>query len=474
MVFVPSIREVAQVVKFAWDLCSSCHAAPTEFRRAEGKVLALSINLSESESVANDPKSIVRTNQGKQKSFETLLGLCQGALEDVQTIRNKYSGHSMSVTDRLKWVAGDEKAFDKAMAHLEFVTTQFDKFLDRIGSGVIGASKVEEALDDEDDATVAVNNAIKGQPGISKTHQQNLLKYAKLSVSSSGGEYQGWKASGHRRPGCYMECWTVTKASVLGYTDFKKEKEKRGQWKLSGMASDFKITGMKIASEKDDDRVGYILKYKRSEETDSRYEWSYVAARIERQESAAGGIANVEEVMVIIERQMTQAAQNALPHPHPPPNKNCRNGGGCRNSYCKYSHPHVPPCQHGTACTNSSCEYAHLLRHTTFCRAKASCRIPKCRYKHPVGTPCWHGAACTNSSCEFAHLPQHTAICRDKASCRNPKCKYRHPLMTPCWHGIDCKNVSCEYAHLPQNATLCRDLGHCKNTNCKYNHSAAQ
>ena len=483
MAFAPSPGDVIALIQFAWDLCNSCHAAPTELHRAQGKVLALCINLECSQ------ESIVGKNTVKQslkKSFGTLLNLCKSALKDVQAILLKYPGKEMSIMQRLKWTTSDKSDFDEAISYLEYLTTQLDKLLEKVDG--LRAGQIEKAFDDTDDADAAVKQTLKGRQNLTPVQQQITKHYANFVAQERNTNPRKPKSSS------YLECWTVTKATVSGVSKFDAEKDTRGQWKLREIAADFRASTLisTAAALAEDDRVKWILKGSRdAEKNPTNFDWKLVAARRQKCSFVVLGVTVDEQIMVILkrfDRNKPQKPKVSLPPavgvttkapslPPPGPDKkatsgqckywpncskpsctyfhpllrpSCFNGAICEAKGCRYTHPAldptVKPCRNGTKCSTKGCHYAH--RRAKLCRdyPNGCTKVNKgCPYVHKAMAACHSGSGCVTPGCKYTH-PAIGMTCKNGAGCKDKGCRYGHG-MVHCFYGKGCTRPTCTYGH---------------------------
>lgn len=74
----------------------------------------------------------------------------------------------------------------------------------------------------------------------------------------------------------------------------------------------------------------------------------------------------------------------------------CRHGVRCKNTECKFLHPHL--CRFGIHCEsrNKGCWKVHVIP----CRDGLDCQNVSCTYAH---LPCKFGMSCTNDVCIYSH-----------------------------------------------------------------------
>ena len=466
MAFVPDPGQIFKVIQFGWELCQSCHAAPVELGRAEGKVLALCLNLGFSQTSILEAKGPANKYKPLQSSLYKLLSLCNKALVDVKVVLQKYPDKEMSVFQKLKWSQFDKDEFNEALSYLEFLTTQLDKLLEKADNH-LRAGQIEQELDKTNDADVAVNNTIKNRPNITPVHIQLSKDYSKLMA----GERD-------KRPkkdyGSYLECWTVLKVTVQGTTKFQADKDTRGQWKLREMAEDTKKSKGSLAL-KNDDRVQWILKSSKDKEEDKARDWWFVAARLQRCNETVLGVEVEEQLMAIIKRSKKLKATKSTQEPVQNAgvtDKNqrpqCKLWPNCSLKDCDSLHPAIrPSCHYGLNCKTPGCRYTHPSIDISPCQNTKACTTPNCKFSHATPSLCRTFLTCSRAQCKFIHRTR--SACRNGRICDTPACKYTHPAPTKrCWNEGKCGIIRCKYVH---DSVQCRYGKGCTSPTCTFGHS---
>ena len=456
----PDPKLILDVIKFVYDLCQDCRAAPVEIRRAVGKLMALHLNLEFSQD------SILERSKDEKihSKLEKFLNECVIALEDVKTVLQKYPDDKMSVWQKWRWSQLDKADFDEALSYLEFLTTQLDKLLEKADS-YLRAGKIELELDKTDDVA-AVNNAIQTGAGFSPAQVQLSRGYAALLA----GERE---KRPKKKSSSFLECWTVLKVNAQGTTKFQGDKDTRGQWKLKEMAQDTKKSETSLVL-KNDDRVQWILKSSREKEKDKSFEWRFVAARLQRCHETLIGVEVEEQVMVIIKRRDKQKA--AKPVQQPTKNEGavekasevqCKFWPNCPNKDCEYLHPALrPSCLYGLDCTTLGCKCTHPSTQISPCQNGKSCTKLNCKLAHTSRKLCRYFPACAKANCKYLHVAR--IACRNGIICDTPACKYTHPAFTRrCWNGAKCAVKRCLYLH---DMVPCQFEKGCTSPTCTFGH----
>jgi len=136
---------IAHVLKRAYDLYSSCEAAPSEIRLAREHIHAMALCLEGVNSdLINNTRSFVHQNTAVAKtrthSLKVHVGTCERALKRMGTLLAKYEGFKskhVKLWDRFRWSTEGKKEIAECKSDLVFATGLLDMFLSKESLNVL-------------------------------------------------------------------------------------------------------------------------------------------------------------------------------------------------------------------------------------------------------------------------------------------------------------------------------------------------
>lgn len=316
MAGIPSPFELASLIKFCVVLGSKCISAPGELSDATDDVLACKINLEASESLLQNARYAAHLRRSKKDAanFRFFIDKLQEVLRRINAIIDDY--RPMNALDRLRWAMYKKSEMDDHVARLQDWTTRLDSFLSHLDRTLVTASKIERHFERTGSAEKAAERSCADRAGSTLKDREKYAQYAKelerardRAETRKPGPVQAPPST--KRPGEFLECYTVKKLSGLGNGGMAMKELKRGQLKLEQMAKSFRSSSfngkfVKTEVEGKDDRVRWVLSERRKGEKSAKYEWVFLAARVVERQELMMGLVKEERVMVIIKRRMTK------------------------------------------------------------------------------------------------------------------------------------------------------------------------
>lgn len=361
--------------------------------------------------------------------------------------------------------------------------------------GGIKPEDLETDSDIEEDAEVTVTKKLTARGvQVDPEEKKNLVEYRKASCQQS----KQWKANKPpNKASRKLELYVVTlSASALSPGKITFEQQDKKQWKLREIVEEFKASAKKQLSKgAQDHRVKSLLEQKAKKEEDKKFEWVYIAGRVESRSMGGLGLVAIEVAMVVISRQMTPKAfaeyQKAnAPKPQPPkvslPIVKTPSGPKNDNKNPKKSpSPHRSPSPKPPAKKDDKDKLKKPSPAPTPKKDRSPSPKPPSTNKDDKGklgkpspslapnkgpSPKPTPSPKTDDKKPPKNPPAPQSKCKQGARCKNPGCKFVHPAM--CKYDSKCHSLKCTYKHTPLGE--CRYGNVCASKPCNYDHKEWQ